>query len=247
MGTEPQAPTEPQEPQEPTEPIEPTEPTEPQEPAEPTEPTEPQEPLTQANIDTALENFTHKFQSWLGRREQEQDAKFTQMIKDSAQPTEPSGDPTEEAFTDPSKWLTSELDKRDSQASVHTRKVMDSAVRMMDSDPLFSQTTPGGREFGTAVVKQVAQTLANVKPGMDVEQGAEMLINRATLSVMRGLKPTNPLSKNKPSGAPLGTVDPKTPEPKKPKMPEISEQMRKYQEARGLSDEKMDELVKKTE
>ena len=204
-----------------------------------------QEPTIQEIVDAALEKQSQQIQSWVGRREQEQMERFTQMIADRVKPAEPTPDTSEEVYTDPTKWLDDQLNQRDSKASAHTQKVISSAAKMMDSDPLFSKTTPGGKEFGAAVVKQVAQMLPSIKSGMNVEQGADLLVNKAIAAVMRGKKKDNPLKGNKPATTPLGTVTQKEP-PKKPeKTIELSAHMKKYQEARGLSDEHMQKLAAK--
>lgn len=204
---------------------------------------EPQEPTTQEMIDASLEKFTHKFQSWAGRRETEQNARFEQLIEDRTRPAEPTADPTEEAYTDPTRWLTSELDKRDIQASAHMQKVVSSAARMMDSDSLFSKGTTAGKQLGKAVTMRVAQTIGSIKPGMNVEQSAKMLINDAVTSVMRGKKPSNPLKGNKPTDTPLGTVNPKTPAPNKVKMPELDDYTKNYIKHTGMSEADVAKLL----
>lgn len=220
----------------------------PQETIEETKPEEEapaQDPTTQEIVEAALQKQSHEIQSWIGRRDVELKAEFTRMIGEK-KPPEPSTDKdAEEVYTDPGKWLDAQLNKRDAQSSAYVQSVVTSAAKVMDADPLFDRAAPGGKELGAEVVQKVAQMLPGIKPTMAPDQNAELVVNKALAAVMRDRRKTNPLKGNKPSDTPLSTVDSKVPEVKKDKPQEINEHMKNYQRIRGLSDDKMQELLKK--
>ena len=228
---EPQVPTEPQEPQEPTEPI------------EPIEPIEPVEPTTQEIVDAALEKQSNQFQSWIGRREVEQEQKFKTMLDERvATPVEPEADVLEQ---DPTKWLNSELDKRDNATATFKQDVMHSAAEQMTQNPLYAQTKAGENKLGVEVVKNVMQMIAGMKPQPGAAPGAmaEMLVNRSLNMAMQKQGKANPLAGNTVAGEPLGTITPSnTIDPTKPKAPVFDEYTENYIKQTGISKEEVAKL-----
>ena len=222
MADEGIPPSEPIEPGvEPTEPIEPTEPVEPTEPIEPIEPVQPPQPSS----DEIVEKAFQKTASWLGRRDKELLDNVGNLIEQKMGQIgpEPISASPDAMLENPDQWIKTKFQQmrqeETQEQATYNNTMFKSAGHLMDTDPLFTD-----KELGTAVLEEVKKLSPQIDRRLPADAAGNMLVKDALANVYRNRasKKINPLDKNQPGNAPLGTITPPAPTPIKGKAPKLS-------------------------
>lgn len=192
------------------------------------------------------DRIMQKFQSWQGRRDAQLREEFQGQLNQVLQAVQARTAPQEEVDTttqflnDPTGFLDKYVDQKWSQkAAAETQKTqafIQSAARIMDSDPDFAD-----QKLGFEVIEKLKGI--QVDPNLPPNVSADLAVTKAKAQVLaeKVRTKTNPLSGNKPVTAHIGTVTPgAAPSPTAPKV-EISDEIRAYGKKIGLTDKEIEE------
>lgn len=232
--------------------------------------TETQEPVIEQPVEpqyvapTPEEIEERAFQrtaSWMGRREKEFSDNIlrnvTQVIESKLSQFQPTvnASATDPAtiFDDPDKWartvvpriLQEEIGRHTQAAETFNTELVRQSASILDSDPLFDQTTPEGKKFGEAVVKELLEKAGTVDRTLNPRVAAQLLVANAALAVTRRSVPAkgNALSGNKPTSG-IGTITAPVRTENRPQPVKLDDMAKKVATWFGNSEKDIQEMLK---
>lgn len=217
----------------------PTLPTEP--PAEP-----PAEPVAEPPAESSEDVLLHKLQSWAGRREKELKEEILGTIQPYLTQNAPAEVPPAEA-PDPSQdadaWFEHKLQERVSAENQYNDTLIRTGTAIVQQDELVK----ADQTLANEIYEEVRSGRVAINRRLPAEEAAAAVVAIAKANVLsrRFLKKPNPLEKNQPNTAPVGSVAPPaapaTPTVKVPKMSPLASKAAKRW---GFSDEEIAEALK---
>lgn len=194
--------------------------------------------MTPEQVAETVSRETNQLKTWLGRRDKDLLNQVGNIIderlsKKMETPEELSSKLLEDPVNTIREIMTETQNQQTTKTQQHSTDTLTHLGTMMDSDPLY-QDKDLGNELVDEVKKQF-QT-GKVDESLSPQAAAKVVHAEALANVLRARKKANPLKANQP-GSSTGTIMPGTSSVKTtPKMPDLSEDTKKWAKKWGYSD-----------